>query len=71
MTNRRIHETLGIRYCDINVMGEIINQVTAMLKAHDAIDSDQTLIVNFDKFGPRRWISSFIPLPKPLTGLSS
>ena len=52
MTNRRIHETLGIRYCDINVMGEIINQVTAMLKAHDAIDSDQTLIVNFDKFGP-------------------
>ena len=52
MTNRRIYETLGIRYCDINVMGEIINQVTAMLKAHDAIDSDQTLIVNFDKFGP-------------------
>ena len=52
MTNRRIYETLGIRYSDINVMGEIINQVTAMLKAHDAIDSDQTLIVNFDKFGP-------------------
>jgi MscS family membrane protein len=52
MTNRRIYETLGIRYSDINVMGEIINQVTAMLKAHDAIESDQTLIVNFDKFGP-------------------
>ena len=52
MTNRRIYETLGIRYSDINVMDEIINQVTAMLKAHDAIDSDQTLIVNFDKFGP-------------------
>ena len=39
MTNRRIYETLGIRYSDINSMSQIVSQVKAMLKAHDSIDS--------------------------------
>ena len=51
MTNRRIYETVGIRYSDIGCMKEIIDQVTAMLKAHKSIDNDQTMIVNFNKFG--------------------
>ena len=51
MTNRRIYETLGIRYSDINSMSQIVSQVKAMLKAHDSIDSSQALIVNFNKFG--------------------
>ena len=51
MTNRRIYETVGIRYSDIGCMKEIIDQVTAMLKSHESIDNDQTMIVNFNKFG--------------------
>ena len=51
MTNRRIYETLGIRYSDIGSMKAIVDQVTAMLKAHNSIDNEQTLIVNFNQFG--------------------
>ena len=52
MTNRRIYETVGIRYDDIACMQPIVDQVIAMLQAHAEIDSDQVLIVNFDKFAP-------------------
>ncbi len=52
MTNRRIYETVGIRYDDIACMQPIVDQVINMLKQHPEIDSDQTLIVNFDKFAP-------------------
>ena len=51
MTNRRIYETLGIRYSDIGSMKAIVDQVTAMLKAHKSIDNEQTMIVNFNHFG--------------------
>lgn len=50
MTNRRIKETIGIRYDDANKMREIIADVKKMLQEHDAIDTNQTLIVNFDEF---------------------
>jgi MscS family membrane protein len=50
MTNRRIYETVGIRYCDMDSMNNIVQQVTQMLKDHDAIDNNQTMIVNFNKF---------------------
>lgn len=50
MTNRRIYETLGIRYDDIEVMGEIVSDVRTMLENHSEIDSSQTLIVNFNSF---------------------
>ena len=50
MTNRRIYETLGIRYQDIGSMQTIVDQVTAMLRDHPAIDNQQVLIVNFNKF---------------------
>jgi len=50
MTNRRIKETMGIRYDDANKMAVIIEQVKTMLKNHPDIDNDQTLIVNFNSF---------------------
>jgi len=52
MTNRRIYETIGIRYDDIAHMADIVREVEAMLKAHPAIDTEQTLMVNFVSFAP-------------------
>lgn len=50
MTNRRIYETVGIRYDDAGKMGDIVNDVRQMLEQHEAIDHDKTLIVNFNEF---------------------
>ncbi|PCJ19393.1 MAG: mechanosensitive ion channel protein MscS [SAR86 cluster bacterium] len=50
MTNRRIKETIGIRYQDSAKMGAIVNDVKSMLKNHEEIDSTQTLIVNFNSY---------------------
>ena len=47
MTNRRIKETIGIRYSDAAKMGAIVEEVKAMLHSHEAIDTSHTLIVNF------------------------
>ncbi len=52
MTNRRIKETIGIRYDDALKMDVIINDVKQMLKDHEEIDTSQTLIVNFNAFAP-------------------
>jgi len=52
MTHRRIKETIGIRYDDIGAMGAIVTDVKAMLQNHEEIDATQTLIVNFNTFGP-------------------
>ncbi len=50
MTNRRIYETIGIRYQDSHEMDVIIKQVKEMLMTHPEIDTSQTLIVNFNAF---------------------
>ena len=50
MTNRRIYETIGIRYDDAGAMAQIVNDVREMLKAHPDIDTDKTMIVNFNAF---------------------
>jgi len=52
MSNRRIKETMGIRYDDANKMAAIIKQVKTMLQNHPEIDNNQTLIVNFNSFAP-------------------
>lgn len=52
MTHRRIKETIGIRYEDIGVLAAIVADVKIMLQQHVAIDASQTLIVNFNTFGP-------------------
>ncbi len=50
MRNRRIHEVVGLRYSDIDKMSTIVDAVEAMLKAHEEIDTSQTMIINFDAF---------------------
>lgn len=52
MSHRRIRETVGIRYDDAAQMRVIITDVKQMLLEHPEIDSTQTMIVNFDSFGP-------------------
>nr|WP_087016984.1 mechanosensitive ion channel family protein [Thaumasiovibrio subtropicus] len=52
MTNRRIYETIGIRYADAEQMSSIVKNVKAMLTVHPEIDTRQTMIVNFNAFGP-------------------
>jgi len=50
MSNRRIYESIGVRYCDANKLPSIVNDIENMLKSHDEIDHNQTLMVNFNKF---------------------
>ena len=50
MFNRRIYETIGVRYEDGDKVAAIVADVKAMLESHDEIDASQTLIVNFDEF---------------------
>ncbi len=50
MSNRRIKETIGIRYDDADKMAVIVSDVEAMLKFHSAIDHRQMLMVNFNAF---------------------
>ncbi|WP_455384050.1 mechanosensitive ion channel family protein [Acidihalobacter prosperus] len=50
MSHRRIYETVGIRYDDVAVMAPIVRDVEAMLRADPEIDTDQTLMVNFNAF---------------------
>ena len=52
MTNRRIYETIGIRYDDARLMAVIVADVKQMLKEHPDIDTRRTLIVNFNAFAP-------------------
>ncbi len=50
MTNRRIYETVGVRYDDFHAVPAIVQDIKAMLRAHPEIDTNQTLIVNFNQF---------------------
>jgi MscS family membrane protein len=52
MLNRRIKETIGIRYDDAGKMESIVNKVKDMLTNHPEIDTNKTLIVNFNAFAP-------------------
>ncbi|TXS92981.1 mechanosensitive ion channel family protein [Parahaliea maris] len=52
MLNRRIKETIGIRYQDSAAMEAIVAEVKAMLEQHEEIDTERTLMVNFVSFGP-------------------
>ena len=51
MTNRRIRETIGVRYCDSKQLTKIIAEVKSMLQQHPDIDTKQTLMVNLVSFG--------------------
>lgn len=52
MTNRRIYETIGVRYQDVKALAAIVDDVEAMLRGHPDIEQDRTLMVNFNAFGP-------------------
>ena len=52
MSNRRIKETIGIRYQDASKMGVIVSAVKTMLENHEEIDTTQTLIVNLVSYAP-------------------
>lgn len=51
MHNRRIYETIGLRYSDATRVATIVDQVRDMLEQHEDIDHSRTLIVNFVSFG--------------------
>jgi len=50
MTHRRIQETIGVRYEDLQQVRSIVDSVKRMLIEHDEIDDNQTLIVNLNQF---------------------
>ena len=50
MSNRRINETIGVRYEDIDKVEGVAQDIRAMLTVHPEIDRTQTLIVNFTHF---------------------
>ena len=50
MSHRRIYETIGLRYDDAKHLERIIRRVKDMLLEHEELDTEQTLIVNFDAF---------------------
>ena len=52
MRNRRIYETIGVRYDDVGVLRQIVSDVESMLREHPDIDLNRTLMVNFVEFGP-------------------
>lgn len=52
MLNRRIYETIGIRYDDVKQMDAITAGVESMLKSHPEIDPNRLLMVYFNAFGP-------------------
>ena len=52
MSHRRIYETVGVRYDDVSQIRPIVERVRTMLEQHPDIDASQTLMVNFNQFGP-------------------
>jgi len=51
MSHRRLRETIGLRYDDFGKVEAIVADIRQMLVEHPDIDSDTTLIVNFNEFG--------------------
>ena len=52
MLNRRIKETVGIRYDDAGKMETIVSKIKDMIANHPDIDHKMKLIVNFTTFAP-------------------
>lgn len=50
MFNRRIFETVGVRYADIGAVESIVNDIRQMLHDHEEIENDRSTIVNFLAF---------------------
>lgn len=50
MSNRRIHETIGIRYNDIKQLPNILQEIENMLEKNQDIDHKQDIRVYFNQF---------------------
>ncbi len=51
MKNRRIKETIGLRYQDASKMAVVLSKVETMLRSHPDIDTNQIIMVNFNSYG--------------------
>jgi MscS family membrane protein len=51
MTHRRIQETITIRYDDMNLVKNIVDDITKYLTESELVAQDQTIIVNFNGYG--------------------
>ncbi len=51
MFNRRIKETIGLRYDDSRILPAVLAEVREYLKTHKEIDTNQILMVHFNAFG--------------------
>ncbi|WP_281646878.1 mechanosensitive ion channel family protein [Parendozoicomonas sp. Alg238-R29] len=52
MENRRIKETIGLRYSDARAMPAVLEEVRSYLVSHEEIDTSKILMVHFNSFGP-------------------
>ena len=50
-TNRRIYETIGLRYDDIGNLEPVLIDIRDMLSHHTEVDQSQIIMVNFLNFG--------------------
>jgi MscS family membrane protein len=66
ITHRRIHETIGLRYADIDSIEGIAQAVKAMLESHLAIDSAEKNSVSLDRFADSSLSISIVAFAKPL-----
>ena len=51
MSHRRIKETIGVRYADLDRVPVMLAEIRAYLIGSASIDASQTLMVNFNQFG--------------------
>lgn len=51
MSHRRLNEVIGLRYDDFDQVEAVVADIKALLQNHPGIDTTQTLIVNFNRFG--------------------
>lgn len=51
MTNRRIYETISVRYDDLDKLNALLQEIRQVMKEHDGIDDEQSLIVSFTRYG--------------------
>lgn len=50
MTNRRLFETIGVRYDDMDKVAVIVEKVKTLLTSHNDIDQDQIIMVHVNEF---------------------
>lgn len=50
ISQRRIHVHLGVRFEDIDILREIVDETERLLRGHDDVLQDEQLVVAFDRF---------------------